>query len=93
MLVHNFVRNLTRVGSRGVEAPYAVAVWAGAGPEGGSGNALDGAVLAARAHLLVVTLNYRIGLLGKNCPLAKSKYKSRYKNKSTQLRVYSQHIP
>ncbi|XP_022112332.2 neuroligin-1-like [Pieris rapae] len=51
-------------GSRGVEAPYAVVVWAGAGPEGGSGNALDGAVLAARAHLLVVTLNYRIGLLG-----------------------------
>ncbi|XP_052747066.1 neuroligin-2-like [Bicyclus anynana] len=51
-------------GARGVEAPYAVAVWLAAAHEWGSGNALDGAVLAARAHLLVVTLNYRIGLLG-----------------------------
>lgn len=51
-------------GARGVEAPYAVLVWAGAARAWGSGNALDGAVLAARAHLLVVTLNYRIGLLG-----------------------------
>ncbi|XP_072937099.1 neuroligin-3-like isoform X2 [Epargyreus clarus] len=51
-------------GARGVEAPYAVVVWAGAAHEWGSGNALDGAVLAARAHLLLVTLNYRIGLLG-----------------------------
>ncbi|CAK1550825.1 unnamed protein product [Leptosia nina] len=53
-------------GARGVEAPYAVAVWANAAHAWGSGNALDAgaAVLAARAHLLVVTLNYRIGLLG-----------------------------
>ncbi|KAM3959153.1 LOW QUALITY PROTEIN: neuroligin-4, X-linked [Aphomia sociella] len=52
-------------GARGVEAPYAVVVWAG-GPshEWGSGNVFDGAVLAARAHLLVVTINYRLGLLG-----------------------------
>lgn len=51
-------------GARGVEAPYAVVVWAGAEHEWGSGNALDAAVLAARTHLLVLTLNYRIGLLG-----------------------------
>ncbi|XP_013161254.1 PREDICTED: neuroligin-1-like [Papilio xuthus] len=51
-------------GARGEEAPYAVLVWAGAARAWGSGNAVDGAVLAARAHLLVVTLNYRIGLLG-----------------------------
>lgn len=40
-------------------------VWAG-GPslEWGSGNLADGAVLAARGHLVVVTLNYRLGLLG-----------------------------
>ncbi|XP_060802577.1 neuroligin-1 [Amyelois transitella] len=52
-------------GARGVEAPYAVVVWVG-GPshEWGSANVLDGAVLAARAHLLVVTVNYRLGLLG-----------------------------
>lgn len=50
-----------------MEAPYAVVVWAGGGGavEWGSGNVLDGAVLAARAHLLVITLNYRLGLLGK----------------------------
>ncbi|KAG6455156.1 hypothetical protein O3G_MSEX009080, partial [Manduca sexta] len=52
-------------GARGVEAPYAVVVWAGApSHEWGSPNVLDGAVLAARAHLLVITINYRIGLLG-----------------------------
>ncbi|XP_063358890.1 neuroligin-1-like isoform X1 [Cydia amplana] len=52
-------------GARGVEAPYAVVVWVGApSHEWGSPNTLDGSVLAARAHLLVVTVNYRIGLLG-----------------------------
>lgn len=54
-----------------MEAPYAVVVWAG-GPshEWGTANALDGAVLAARAHLLVVTINYRLGLLGTHTSLA-----------------------
>ncbi|XP_068621459.1 neuroligin-4, X-linked-like [Battus philenor] len=51
-------------GARGVEAPYAVVVWVGAAHGAGAANALDGAVLAARAHLLVITINYRIGLLG-----------------------------
>ncbi|CAG9784761.1 unnamed protein product [Diatraea saccharalis] len=52
-------------GARGVEAPYAVVVWAGGwSHEWGSANTLDGAVLAARAHLLVLTINYRLGLLG-----------------------------
>ncbi|XP_028042434.1 neuroligin-1-like isoform X1 [Bombyx mandarina] len=52
-------------GARGVEAPYAVVMWLGApSHEWGSANTLDGAVLAARAHLLVITINYRIGLLG-----------------------------
>lgn len=51
-------------GARGVEAPYAVVVWLGAAHEWGSGNVLDAAVLGARTHLLVLTLNYRIGLLG-----------------------------
>ncbi|XP_063891419.1 neuroligin-4, X-linked isoform X1 [Helicoverpa armigera] len=52
-------------GARGVEAPYAVVVWAGgAAHEWGAAAAHDGAVLAARAHLLVVTLSYRLGLLG-----------------------------
>ncbi|XP_022821179.1 neuroligin-4, X-linked-like isoform X1 [Spodoptera litura] len=60
-------------GARGVEAPYAVVVWAG-GPshEWGTANALDGAVLAARAHLLVVTINYRLGLLGYLTPGVRS---------------------
>ncbi|CAH0700948.1 unnamed protein product [Spodoptera exigua] len=60
-------------GARGVEAPYALVVWAG-GPshEWGTANALDGAVLAARAHLLVVTINYRLGLLGYLTPGVRS---------------------
>lgn len=48
-----------------MEAPYAVVVWLNAAHEWGSGNTLDGAALAARGRLLVVTLNYRVGLLGK----------------------------
>ncbi|XP_041988644.1 neuroligin-1-like [Aricia agestis] len=55
-------------GARGVEAPYAVVAWLGGAHEWGSGNTLDGAVLAARAHLLVVTLNHRLGLLGHLTP-------------------------
>ncbi|GBP46610.1 Neuroligin-4, X-linked [Eumeta japonica] len=48
-------------GARGVEAPYAVVVWLGGSSfEWGAGSTLDAAALAARAHLLVVTLNYRL---------------------------------
>ncbi|KOB66388.1 Neuroligin 5 [Operophtera brumata] len=59
-------------GARGVEAPYAVVVWLGAAHEWGSGNTLDASVLGARTHLLVLTLNYRIGLLGYLTPNVKS---------------------
>ncbi|XP_075991799.1 neuroligin-4, X-linked-like isoform X1 [Anticarsia gemmatalis] len=60
-------------GARGVEAPYAVVVWAGAAShEWGTANGLDAAVLAARAHLLLVTINYRLGLLGYLTPGVKS---------------------
>lgn len=41
-------------------------VWLGAAHEWGSGNAIDASVLGARTHLLVLTLNYRIGLLGES---------------------------
>lgn len=66
MYVMPHVHRLVRSGARGVEAPYGVVAWAG-GPahEWGAASALDGAVLAARAHLLVVTINYRLGLLGR----------------------------
>lgn len=63
-----------------MEAPYAVVMWLGApSHEWGSANTLDGAVLAARAHLLVITVNYRIGLLGKplsSCEMMKNIYYS-----------------
>ena len=34
----------------------------------GSGNALDGSVLASFGAVVVVTLNYRLGVLGKSPP-------------------------
>jgi len=33
--------------------------------ERGTGNAYDGSVMAAYGHVIVITLNYRLGLLGK----------------------------
>jgi len=32
----------------------------------GTGNAYDGSVLAARGGVVVVTINYRLGVLGQN---------------------------
>ncbi|XP_033227818.1 neuroligin-4, X-linked-like [Belonocnema kinseyi] len=52
-------------GSRGVDAPYAVVVYVhGESFEWGSGNFYDGSVLASAGHVIVITLNYRLGLLG-----------------------------
>lgn len=33
----------------------------------GSGNMFDGSVLAAYGNVIVVTMNYRLGVLGKSC--------------------------
>lgn len=53
------------IGSRGVDAPYAVVVYVhGESFEWGSGNFYDGSVLASAGHVIVITLNYRLGLLG-----------------------------
>lgn len=52
-------------GSRGLEAPYAVMVYVhGESFEWGSGNVYDGSVLASAGHVIVITLNYRLGILG-----------------------------
>ncbi|KAM0731201.1 Neuroligin-1 [Formica fusca] len=52
-------------GSRGLEAPYAVMVYVhGESFEWGSGNMYDGSVLASAGHVIVITLNYRLGILG-----------------------------
>lgn len=60
-------------GNTGVEAPYAVIVWIhGDSYEWGSGNPYDGSVLAAHGHVIVLTLNFRLGLLGKALHLHKS---------------------
>ncbi|XP_015588144.1 neuroligin-1 [Cephus cinctus] len=52
-------------GSRGLEAPYAVMVYVhGESFEWGSGNPYDGSVLASAGHVIVITMNYRLGVLG-----------------------------
>lgn len=57
-------------GSRGLEAPYAVMVYVhGESFEWGSGNLYDGSVLASAGHVIVITLNYRLGVLGTCQPL------------------------
>jgi len=58
---NNFV-----AGNRGLEAPYAVMVYVhGESYEWNSGNPYDGSVLASYGHVIVVTLNFRLGVLGK----------------------------
>jgi len=37
--------------------------------EFGTGNAYDGSVLSAYGHVIVITINYRLGVLGTLCPL------------------------
>ncbi|XP_031843630.1 neuroligin 5 [Nomia melanderi] len=52
-------------GSRGVEAPYAVMVYVhGESFEWGTGNIYDGSVLASAGQVIVITFNYRLGILG-----------------------------
>ncbi|XP_043273365.1 neuroligin-4, X-linked-like [Venturia canescens] len=52
-------------GSRGLEAPYAVIMYVhGESFEWGTGNVHDGSILASAGHVIVITLNYRLGILG-----------------------------
>ncbi|XP_049821837.1 neuroligin-1-like [Aethina tumida] len=52
-------------GNRGLEAPYAVLVLVhGESFEWGAGHPYDGSVLASYGHVIVVTLNFRLGILG-----------------------------
>ncbi|XP_022079678.1 fatty acyl-CoA hydrolase precursor, medium chain-like [Acanthaster planci] len=47
------------------EGPLAVMVWIhGGGFESGAGSHYDGSVLAVRGRVIVVTVNYRLGVLG-----------------------------
>lgn len=49
-----------------MEAPYAVLVFVhGESFEWGAGHPYDGSVLASYGHVIVVTLNFRLGILGK----------------------------
>lgn len=68
-------------GNRGLEAPYAVLVLVhGESFEWGAGHPYDGSVLASYGHVIVVTLNFRLGILGKSkfsifaCNYDKTKY-------------------
>ncbi|XP_037033533.1 neuroligin-1-like isoform X3 [Bradysia coprophila] len=52
-------------GNRGLEAPYAVFFYVhGESFEYGSGNPYDGSVLASYGHIIVITVNFRLGILG-----------------------------
>lgn len=58
-----------------MEAPYAVLVFVhGESFEWGSGNPYDGSVLASYGHVIVVTLNFRLGILGKWDSIASSDF-------------------
>ncbi|OQR69223.1 neuroligin-4 [Tropilaelaps mercedesae] len=48
--------------------------------EWNSGNAYDGSVIAAKGHMVVITLNYRLGIFGSCDP-----YKHTYSNLSTRV--------
>uniref|UniRef100_A0A182N2U0 COesterase domain-containing protein n=1 Tax=Anopheles dirus TaxID=7168 RepID=A0A182N2U0_9DIPT len=51
-------------GSRGLEAPYAIFFYIhGEAYDWGSGNPYDGSVLASYGHVIVVTVNFRLGIL------------------------------
>lgn len=66
-LLHNWhVFVLFIAGNRGLEAPYSVFFFIhGESFEWGSGNPYDGSVLASYGHIIVITVNYRLGILGK----------------------------
>ncbi|XP_053679732.1 neuroligin-1-like [Anopheles nili] len=52
-------------GSRGLEAPYSIFFYIhGEAYDWGSGNPYDGSVLASYGHVIVVTVNFRLGILG-----------------------------
>jgi len=52
-------------GSQGAEAPYAVLVWVhGESFEWNAGSSYDGSVLSSVGKIVVVTFNYRLGILG-----------------------------
>lgn len=54
------------IGNRGLEAPYSVFfVVHGESFDWGSGNHYDGSVLASYGHVIVITVNFRLGILGK----------------------------
>lgn len=52
-------------GSRGEDAPYAIMVYIhGESYEWGGGHVYDVSVWSSLGHVIAVTVNYRLGLLG-----------------------------
>ena len=58
-----FIITCITVGREGVRLPVLMFIH-GESYEWNSGNSYDGSVLASYANLVVVTINYRIGVLG-----------------------------
>lgn len=65
-MLHTYKSILSNTaGNRGLEAPYSVFFFVhGESFEWGSGNPYDGSVLASYGHIIVITVNFRLGILG-----------------------------
>lgn len=67
-MMHVYHLHLFVTGNRGVDAPYAVMFFVhGESFEWGGGNPYDGSVLASYGHVIFITVNFRLGILGKYC--------------------------
>lgn len=66
LIILKTIFNFMILGNRGLDAPYSVFFYVhGESFAWGSGNPYDGSVLASYGHIIVITVNFRLGILGK----------------------------
>lgn len=63
-ICHSIFLSLPDIHEEGGQRPVMVYVHGGSYTEG-TGNMMDGSVLASYGNVIVITLNYRLGVLGK----------------------------
>lgn len=75
-------------GNRGLEAPYSVLFFIhGESFEWGSGNPYDGSVLASYGHVIVITVNFRLGILGKQKCVMAAAAADRYRPNTFRMEI------